>query len=174
MTPRRYSTSFAEPSRQHAAPIFGDDDDRDRSSEAPFDTATASGNVTSVLQGCKILVVDDNQDGADSLALMLELLGAVTTVAYDGETALDQLDAFQPHVLLLDITLPGLSGEDVARTIRQCRPHNDIVIIAVTGWGRQEDRTRSLAAGFDYHLVKPVDLHTLRTLLIADPRICPR
>lgn len=125
------------------------------------------------LRGCRILVVDDNEDGADSLAMMLELIGGTTSVAYDGETALELLETFKPNVVLLDLSLPGLKGDEVARLIRQRQPERQVLLVAVTGWGRREDRIRSLESGFDYHLVKPVEVQTLQALLWGDPRGCP-
>jgi len=112
-----------------------------------------------------ILVVDDNRDGADSLAMMLQLMGHEVTTAYDGLEALQQAEAVRPDVMLLDIGLPQLDGYEVARRVRQ-RPWGDsVVLIAQTGWGQEEDRQRSKAAGFNFHAVKPLDAAMLEKLL---------
>jgi CheY-like chemotaxis protein len=106
----------------------------------------------------RILVVDDNADAASSLAMLLELDGHDTRVANSGMDALTAVAGFSPHVVFLDIGLPDLSGYEVARRLRSMtglepRPR----LIALTGWGQEEDRERSREAGFDAHLVKPVD-----------------
>jgi signal transduction histidine kinase len=119
------------------------------------------------LDGRRILVVDDNMDGADSLGLLLQMLGANVRVVYDGKAALAALDAFQPSTVLLDVGMPELDGYHVARQMRQ-RAGNDLTIIAITGWGQTEDRRRSREAGFDDHLTKPPDLEQLRHLLLSD------
>ncbi len=113
----------------------------------------------------RILVVDDNRDAADTLGMMLNRSGAVVELAYDGLEALRIIDAHRPDVVLLDIGMPGLDGYEVAKQIR-ARPDADaLVIVALTGWGQQEDRQRSRDAGFDHHLVKPVDFDLLFELL---------
>ena len=113
----------------------------------------------------RILVVDDNRDSADSLGLLLELVGNEVRVVHDGQTAVDVANEFQPNVVLLDIGLPVLNGYDAARRIREQPWGKQAVMIAVTGWGEEVDRQRSKQAGFDYHLVKPVDLDALTALL---------
>jgi PAS domain S-box-containing protein len=113
----------------------------------------------------RILVVDDNRDSAETLAMLLELTGHEVFVAHDGQSALDAVERQRPGVVLLDIGLPGLSGHDVCRRIRQQPWGKTTVIIALTGWGQEEDRRRSQAAGFDGHLVKPVDHAHLLALL---------
>jgi two-component system, sensor histidine kinase len=113
----------------------------------------------------RVLVVDDNHDAADSLGLFLELLGAEVTVAHDGATALQRVAELEPRVLLLDIGMPGMDGHEVARRIRSERRYDDLVIIALTGWGQEKDRRASREAGIDHHLIKPVDLPQLQSLL---------
>jgi len=113
----------------------------------------------------RALVVDDNRDSAESMGLLLELLGAEVRVVFDGYDALKAVADFNPAVVLLDIGMPGMDGHEVARRIRQQQEFQDIVLIALTGWGQEEDRRRSESAGFDHHLIKPADLATLRTLL---------
>ena len=105
----------------------------------------------------RILVVDDNRDGADSLSQMLQIMGNDTRTAYDGQAGVDMAAEFRPDVVLLDIGLPTLDGYDACRRIRGQSWGKGIVLIAVTGWGQDEDRRRSRDAGFDLHLVKPVD-----------------
>jgi signal transduction histidine kinase/ActR/RegA family two-component response regulator len=116
--------------------------------------------------GRRMLVVDDNADGADSLGLLLEMLGADVRVVYDGHAALEALDTFQPSVVLLDVGMPDLDGYEVARRMR-ARGGNQLTIIAITGWGQPDDRARSREAGFDEHLTKPPDLEQLRHLLVS-------
>ena len=113
----------------------------------------------------RLLVVDDNRDAADSLAMLLDGEGCAVTLAYDGETALALALAQQPQLVLLDIGLPGMDGYAVAQAIRHRSAGAPIRLVALTGYGQPTDRKRSQAAGFDAHLVKPVDLQTLRGLL---------
>jgi CheY-like chemotaxis protein/two-component sensor histidine kinase len=113
----------------------------------------------------RILIVDDNQDGADSLAEMLKIMGNDTATAYDGQEGVDVAGRLRPDVILLDIGLPKLNGYEAARRIREQPWGKHTVLIAVTGWGQDEDRRRSHEAGFDKHLVKPVDPTALMKLL---------
>ena len=117
----------------------------------------------------RILVVDDNRDSADSLAQMLEFMGGDTRIAYDGEQAVTVAGEFQPDVIVLDIGLPKLNGYEACRRIRALPSSNGVMIIAQTGWGQDEDRQRTQEAGFDHHLVKPVDPTTLMKLLAMMP-----
>ncbi|HSR96405.1 MAG TPA: PAS domain-containing protein [Kofleriaceae bacterium] len=113
----------------------------------------------------RILVVDDNRDGADLLAMMLESMGNEIRVAYDGEAAIGATLDFCPDVVLLDIGLPKLNGYEACRRIRALDAGKDVLLIAQTGWGQSEDRRRTREAGFDHHLVKPLDPQVLRKLL---------
>jgi signal transduction histidine kinase/ActR/RegA family two-component response regulator len=113
----------------------------------------------------RILVVDDNLDSADSLGLLLRTLGAEVRVAYDGNSALEVLDAFRPEAMLLDLAMPGMDGHEVARRVRERADRRDLVLVALTGFGREEDVERTRASGFDEHCVKPVDLARLKQLL---------
>lgn len=113
----------------------------------------------------KILVVDDNQDAAATLAMLLRSLGNEVQTAHDGLEAVAAAERFQPEVALLDIGLPKLNGHDAARRIRQLPGGGEITLVALTGWGQDEDRRLSQEAGFDQHLVKPIDLATIRKLL---------
>jgi len=112
----------------------------------------------------RVLVVDDNEDAADSLAMLLSAYGDAVRIAYDGEQAIELDGAFLPDVVLLDIGLPKISGYDVARHIRATRGPEPLVV-AITGWGQQEDRDRARDAGFDHHFTKPVDLDRLMELV---------
>jgi PAS domain S-box-containing protein len=118
---------------------------------------------------CRILVADDNKDAAASLSMMLEIMGYETRSAYDGLQALEAADQFRPAVALLDIGMPKTNGYDVARHIRQQPWGKDIVLMAVTGWGQETDKKRTLEAGFDHHLVKPVNPSVLAKLLVSLP-----
>jgi CheY-like chemotaxis protein/anti-sigma regulatory factor (Ser/Thr protein kinase) len=113
----------------------------------------------------RILVVDDNRDGADSLAMMLRLLGNEVHTAYDGVEALAQAEVFGPQVILMDVGMPKLNGLDATRRIREQSWGRGIAIIALTGWGQENDRERSREAGCDGHLVKPVNLPDLQKKL---------
>ncbi len=116
------------------------------------------------LRAQRLLVVDDNRDVADSLSVLLRCLGAQAQVAYDGDSALEIYDAFHPSAVLLDLGMPGMSGFEIAKRLR-ARAGDAVTLIAVTGWGQQDDRRRSREAGFDAHLVKPIDPETLQSLL---------
>jgi CheY-like chemotaxis protein len=113
----------------------------------------------------RILVVDDNHDAASTLEMLLQSEGHETFTAHDGAAALEAAAAVRPDVVLLDLGLPGLSGYEVCRRVREQPWGRDIVLIALTGWGQEQDRNRSLEAGFDSHLVKPVDYAALSSLL---------
>jgi PAS domain S-box-containing protein len=117
----------------------------------------------------RVLVVDDNRDAADSLGLLLGLLGAEVRVEHDGASALGAMEAWQPSIALLDIGMPGMDGLELARRIRAEPRHAAMRLVALTGWGQAEDRERTRAAGFDHHLIKPVDLGLLEELL-REPR----
>jgi signal transduction histidine kinase/ActR/RegA family two-component response regulator len=113
----------------------------------------------------RILIVDDNRDSADSLSLLLAITGNKTLVAHDGLEAIEAADRQRPDVVLLDIGLPKLDGHEVCRRIREQPWGKDIVMIALTGWGQEDDRRKSEEAGFNGHLVKPVDYDELLGLL---------
>lgn len=117
--------------------------------------------------GRRILIVDDNRDAAASLAMLLQLTGNHTQTAFDGPAALEVAASFKPEIVLLDIGLPGLNGYEVARRMRQEPWGKEAKLVAVTGWGQLEDRQRSKEAGFDAHMVKPVDHDLLAKILAA-------
>jgi CheY-like chemotaxis protein len=115
--------------------------------------------------GRKILVADDDQDSAESLALLFQLMGHDVRAAQSGLAAIDVAAEFRPDLIVLDIGMPGLDGYEVCRRIRQHEWAQTIVIAALTGWSRDEDRDRSEQAGFNHFLVKPVDPKALEELI---------
>jgi len=127
----------------------------------------ASGGATehSLRSSFRILVVDDNRDAADSLSEMLNLMGNDTRTAYDGQAGMDAAGEFRPEVILLDIGLPKLNGYEACRRIREQEGGESVVLIALTGWGQDDDRRHSHVVGFDHHMVKPVDPRALMELL---------
>jgi CheY-like chemotaxis protein len=115
----------------------------------------------------RVMVVDDNADAADGVALVLQFLGVQAHVVHDGAAALAAFDTFRPDLVLLDLGMPGLDGYDVARWMREREGHGPVRIVALTGWGDAAERARTLQAGFDGHLVKPVAIDALQALLVA-------
>jgi CheY-like chemotaxis protein len=131
-----------------------------RSQERPAD-GTRPGDTPR----CRILVVDDNRDAADILALLLQVWGHAVRAAYDGPAALEAAREHRPDVLFLDLELPGMTGYEVAARLRQELGVATPVLVALTGHGHEEDRQRTRDAGFCEHLVKPADPDDLRRLL---------
>ena len=121
-----------------------------------------------------MLIVDDNRDAAESSSALLQAVGYETRVAYDGVAALAEVEAFHPEIVLLDIGLPGMDGLEVARRLGESESGRSALLVAVTGWGQEQDRQRSEEAGFARHLVKPVEprvlMETLAELLAARRR----
>jgi CheY-like chemotaxis protein len=115
----------------------------------------------------RILIVDDNRDSADSPAMMLRLMGNQAVTAHSGREAVTAAEEQRPDVILLDIGLPEMNGYDVCRRIREQPWGSEIVIIALTGWGQEQDKLRSRDAGFNGHLVKPVDQFALMEVLAS-------
>ena len=113
----------------------------------------------------RVLVVDDNRDAADSLCLVLTLLGADVRVAYGGKEALEAMASWHPSVVLLDIGMAGMDGYEVARRVRQQPDLGDVHLVALTGWGQERDRRESIEAGIDRHVTKPIDVDALKALL---------
>ena len=105
----------------------------------------------------RIVIADDNEDSAQSFAMLLSFSGHEVRIALDGEAALDALRDFRPDVAFLDIGMPRLSGYEVAEAVRAEPWGNEIKLIAVTGWGQPDDKLRAHSAGFDQHLIKPID-----------------
>lgn len=128
-------------------------------------TTPHAGSDGTGLQHRRVLVVDDNLDSADTLAVLVGLLGAEVHVARDGPAALAETASFHPDAVLLDIGMPGMNGYEVARRIRAMPGYEAVKLIALTGWGEEEDRRLAHDSGFDHHLVKPVDVDVLNTLL---------
>lgn len=129
-------------------------------------TSSHAPRRSAALASSRILVVDDNRDAAKSLSILLRLLGADVYVAYNGPDALKELDRHRPNAVLLDIGMPDMDGHEVARQIRLRPEFRDVTLIALTGWGQEEDRRLSKSAGFNFHLVKPVDAGALQTILV--------
>lgn len=117
----------------------------------------------------RVLVVDDNRDAADTLALLLELMGHTTRTAHDGPAALEAAAAFEPDIVLLDIGLPRMNGYEVCRKLREEPWGRSAFVVALTGWGQAEDQRNASEAGFDRHLVKPVEEEVLQKVLREAP-----
>jgi two-component system, chemotaxis family, CheB/CheR fusion protein len=113
----------------------------------------------------RVLVVDDNVDAAESLGMLLKMSGQEVSIAHNGHDGILQAREFRPELVLLDIGMPMMDGYEVCRRMRQEPCTQEAVVIALTGWGLEEDRQRALEEGFDHHLVKPVELQTLVKLL---------
>jgi CheY-like chemotaxis protein len=128
------------------------------SGESNSDDVSATGR-------CRILVVDDNENAAQMLGMLLTALGNEVRTAYDGSTAIELAVRFRPDVVLLDIGMPKLDGYETARRIRREPWGRNIVLAALTGWGQEEDKRRTREAGFDHHFVKPVDPAILQQFL---------
>lgn len=128
--------------------------------------AAASG-VPAVRATTRVLIVEDNADAAESLVLLLEVLGLRVRAVGDGRTALEAARANPPDVMLVDIGLPGMSGYEFAQLVRQDPQLRGTVLVALTGYGQEEDRHRALAAGFDYHMVKPVEVDKVQGLIAS-------
>jgi PAS domain S-box-containing protein len=117
--------------------------------------------------GLRVLVVDDNRDAAEVLAMLLESIGVNAQVVHGGPAALAAIPNYQPNVILMDIGMPGMDGHEVARRIRREPQFKSMKLVALTGWGQEKDRRDSSKAGFDYHLTKPVDFKVLKDLIIS-------
>jgi signal transduction histidine kinase/ActR/RegA family two-component response regulator len=129
------------------------------------DSTARNGQTDAFKSALRILIVDDNQDAANSLALLLRLMGNDTRTAYDGEEGVRLAKEIRPEIVLLDIGLPKLNGYEVCQRIREEPWGKDVVLIAVTGWGQEQDRRRSESVGFDGHLTKPIVPEQLMDLL---------
>jgi CheY-like chemotaxis protein len=127
--------------------------------------STDMGNAAATVRRLSLMIVDDNIDAANSLAMLLEAAGHQVAVAYAAQTALERAAVDTPRVFLLDIGLPDMDGYELARRLRAHPETMHAVLIALTGYGQDQDRDRSKAAGFDYHLVKPADPEQLESLL---------
>jgi PAS domain S-box-containing protein len=132
---------------------------------APAERAAAAVDAESAPAGRRVLVVEDNRDGLETLLALLDMLGYEVAGAADGREAIERAREFQPHVVLLDLGLPVMDGLQVARALRQDETLSDVYIAALTGWGAESDRRRTAEAGFDAHLTKPVELASLEEVL---------
>jgi CheY-like chemotaxis protein/two-component sensor histidine kinase len=135
-----------------------------RSADSGIPSATAQ-SVGPAISRKRILVVDDNVDSAESMRMLLEFLGANVRVAFDGSAALESFAATEPALVLMDIGMPGMDGYEVARRMRAADPQRKTTIVALTGWGQEDDRRKARDAGFDRHLIKPADVGALQALL---------
>jgi CheY-like chemotaxis protein len=122
----------------------------------------ASGHAT---RTWRVLVVDDNADAADSLGLLLEVAGHEVRIEYGGEAGLQAADEFRPEVVFCDIGMPTLNGHEVAARLRRDARFARVPLVALTGWGTEEDKRRARDAGFDYHLTKPAGVDSLASVL---------
>jgi CheY-like chemotaxis protein len=132
---------------------------------APIPPPTPNGPAGPTARAGRVLVVDDNVDSAETLTTLLKMSGHDVRTAYTGPTALDVAVAFLPDVVLLDIGLPGLNGYEVARRLRQHPPLKGVRLVAMTGYGDEADLQLAREAGFDRHLLKPVDFPEVEGLL---------
>lgn len=119
--------------------------------------------------GRRVLIADDNVDAAMSLGMLLELLGHEVLTVHDGVQAVAAAQSFAPEFIFMDIGMPNVDGIEATRRIRALSLRVQPVVVALTGWGQQSDRERSRAAGFDHHLVKPIELDAIRTLMSGSP-----
>jgi CheY-like chemotaxis protein len=133
--------------------------------ETRYGQAQAAVPVLPAASGHRLLVVDDNEDAAASLAMLLRLKGHEVEIAHDGPSALRLAREFRPALVFLDLGMPGMDGFEVARALRATPGLEDVHIVALTGWGQDEDRRSTREAGFDQHLVKPPDVRMLDQLL---------
>ena len=134
-------------------------------STAPHAERLEPGSEPAARKRRRILVVDDHRDAARVLGLLLDALGYHVETAHDGRQALEAISTFHPEIVFLDIGLPQFDGYEVARRVRKLPDLQGIKLVALTGWGHDQDRRRTHEAGFDHHLVKPVAVKTLRDLL---------
>lgn len=116
---------------------------------------------------CRVLIVDDSHDACDSLAAVVRMIGHEAATAYDGQQAVDQAAGYRPDIILMDLSLPRLSGYEAAALIREQVGGSDAVLVALTGWGGDEDRRNTMAAGFHHHFIKPLDFDALRKLIAS-------
>jgi CheY-like chemotaxis protein len=131
---------------------------------APVDENTGAANA-SVVRRCRVLVADDNRDAAESLAMVLSFAGYETVLAFNGAEALEAGERARPAAAIIDIGMPGMSGHEVARRMRLEAWGRSILLVALTGWGQEQDKQAAKAAGFDEHLTKPVDPESLERVL---------
>jgi CheY-like chemotaxis protein len=133
----------------------------------PSETSAAPEPVATTARGRRVMVVDDNHDAGEVLAMLLASMGFEAWAIDNGAAALEALPDYQPNVILMDIGMPGMNGYEVARRIREQRQYDDIKLVALTGWGQERDRLLSHESGFDHHLTKPVDFKVLKGLITS-------
>jgi two-component system, OmpR family, response regulator len=122
----------------------------------------------------RVLVVDDNRDSVETLSMLLRIKGHDARIADSGEEAIKIADDYQPHVVVLDLSLPGMDGYEVAQRLRE-RPYGGhMVLVALTGWSGREVQAKAAAAGFDFHLLKPIEWPELEQVLHAEPAATTR
>ncbi|MCC2656542.1 MAG: hypothetical protein K0Q76_1650 [Panacagrimonas sp.] len=138
------------------------------------DAAAADHDGTALRTALRVLVVDDNQDAADAFGTLLEVLGAEVRVCYRAVDAMAEFEREVPEIAFLDLGMPEINGYELARRIRQHPRGRDLRLVALTGWGKDSDRQRSRDAGFDHHLVKPVNLDVLESVLSSPDALRPR
>jgi CheY-like chemotaxis protein len=129
------------------------------------DEQSTSEPVKGTSDGLRILIVDDNKDAADSLSMLLRFLGHDVSTAYEGASAMKIAESFHPAAIFLDIGMPITDGYEVARQMRRLPGLENVFLIALTGWGQQDVRRRTSEAGFNHHLVKPLEPKLLKSLL---------
>ena len=117
----------------------------------------------------RVLVVDDNRESVETLSMLLQLKGHDARIAEDGDEAIAIADSYRPHVVVLDLSLPGRDGYDIARELRARSYGAGLILVALTGWSGNDVREKAAAAGFDFHLLKPVDWPNLEHVLNAAP-----
>jgi CheY-like chemotaxis protein len=130
---------------------------------------SASTSDTAAPPKRRVLVADDNRDGAEIMAMLLDQFGLEVQLAFTGPDALAAALAYRPHIAILDIGMPGMSGYEVAQRIRAEPWGAELLLIALTGWGQDEDKRKAHDAGFDRHLIKPVDPDALESLIASAP-----
>ena len=135
--------------------------------DAPAGDAPSVAPAAAQAEARRVLVVDDNVDAAETLVMMMQLLGQTTQQAHDGKAALEVAARFKPQIVVMDIGLPGLSGYEVVRRMRAELGMRETYIVALSGYGSEEDRRKSMEAGFDTHFVKPLDPSSLPQILAA-------
>ncbi|HYD17578.1 MAG TPA: response regulator, partial [Patescibacteria group bacterium] len=116
-------------------------------------------------EGLRVLVVDDNQDSAKTMGWTLEALGHKYRLAFDGQSAIQAGESYLPQLVLLDIGLPGMTGYEVCTALKTLPALRDTLFVAQTGWGQPEDKEKARLAGFNHHLVKPVDIRELQKII---------
>jgi PAS domain S-box-containing protein len=135
--------------------------------ELPYPEQALQNPSARVSPGLRVLIVDDNRDSAESLGMLMQLAGHRVRIALDGPTALESARTFQPRIMLLDIEMPDMNGYEVARRIREQPSTQEVLLVAMTGYASDADRRRCREAGFDHHLVKPIDYDALQRLLAS-------